>query len=440
MGALVLTDLQVRKAKPAERDYKLADSGGLYLYVTRKGAKSWRMKYRFADREKRLVFGLYPEVSLDAARKLRDEARQQLRDFRDPAVEKRKRKLAASAAAMETFEKLARAWHALQAPRWAPVHAADVIGSLENDVFPHFGKLPIPAIDSRVILATLRKVEARGAIETARRLRQRISSIFCYAIAEGVADHDPASGIVKAMKPVPKKGRQPAMLRIEDARGVLLAAEGSDATPVVKLASRLLALTAVRPGVIRGVTWDEFENIDWDRFDNVGGEAPLWRIPSARMKLVLVRKDKTAFDHVVPLSRQSVAVLRAMRTLTGRNLLVFPSQRHAHRPMSENAIGYLYNRAGFHGRHVPHGWRASFSTIMNEVAERSARESGQRILAELDAKVIDLMLAHVPANTVESAYNRAAFMDRRIEIAQDWADLLCEGLAEPADLLEGNRR
>jgi len=440
MGAFVLTDIQARKAQPRDKDYKLADAGGLYLFVTARGSKSWRFKYRFAGKEKRLVFGQYPEISLSEARDLRDDARREVREHRDPAVEKRKRKLSAAAAAIETFEKLARAWHALQTPRWAPVHAADVITSLENDVFPDLGKLPIPAIDGPVILATLRKVEARGSIETARRLRQRISAIFGYAISEGIADHDPAHGIVRALKPLPKKGRQPAITKLDDARKVLVAAEASGATPVVKLASRLLALTAVRPGVIRGVVWDEFEDIDWETAELAANPSPLWRIPAARMKLILDRKDEEAFEHLVPLSRQAVAVLRAMRKLTGRNKLVFPSQRHAHRPMSENAIGYLYNRVGFHGRHVPHGWRATFSTIMNEKAERDARAAGQKDHAQLDAKVIDLMLAHVSKDRVEAAYNRAAFMDRRIEIAQEWADMLSEGLSEPATLLDGKRR
>ena len=371
---------------------------------------------------------------------MRDEARREIREHRDPAVEKRKRKLAAAAAAIEPFEKLARVWHALQAPLWAPVHAADVITSLENDVFPDLGKLPIRAIDGPVILATLRKVEARGSIETARRLHQRISAIFGYAISEGIANHDPAAGIVKALKPLPKKGRQPAITKLDDVRKVLVAAEASGATPVVKLASRLLALTAVRPGMIRGVVWDEFEGIDWETAELAAEPSPLWRIPAARMKLILDRKEEEAFEHLVPLSRHSVAVLRAMRKMTGRNKLVFPSQRHAHRPMSENAIGYLYNRVGFHGRHVPHGWRAAFSTIMNEKAERDARASGQKTHAQLDAKIIDLMLAHVPKDRVEAAYNRAAFMDRHVEIAQEWADMLSEGLPEPATLLDGKRR
>ena len=435
----MLTELQARKAQARDKDYKLSDSGGL-LFVTAKGAKSWRLKYRFAGREKRLVFGQYPEISLSEARDLRDEARRQVREFLDPAVEKRKRKLASAAAAMETFEKLARAWHELQKSRWAPVHADDVITSLENDVFPDLGKLPIPAIDGPVILATLRKVEARGSIETARRLRQRISAIFGFAVSEGIATHDPAAGIVKALKPMPKKGRQPAIIQLDEVRKVLVAAEASGATPVVKLASRLLALTAVRPGIIRGVSWDEFEEVDWNRAELAPEAKPLWRIPAARMKLILDRKDEEAFEHLVPLSTHAVDVLRAMRQITGRNRLVFPSQRHAHRPMSENAIGYLYNRVGYHGRHVPHGWRAAFSTIMNENAEREARTRGQKTLSELDAKVIDLMLAHIPKDKVESAYNRAAFMERRFEIAQEWADMLSAGLAAPMMLLDGKRR
>ena len=440
MGAFVLTDIQARKAQPRDKDYKLADAGGLYLFISAKGAKSWRLKYRFGGKEKRLVFGQYPEIPLIEARELRDDARRAIRENRDPAVEKRKQKLAAAAAAIETFEKLARAWHSLQAPRWARVHAADVITSLENDVFPDLGRLPIPAIDGPVILATLRKVEARGSIETARRLRQRISAIFGYAVSEGIASHDPALGIVKALKPMPKRGRQPALTAVEDLRALLVKSEASGATPVVKLASRLLALTAVRPGVIRGVQWEEFEQIDWESPEPSTGSSPLWRIPASRMKLILDRKGEDTFEHLVPLSRQAVAVLRAMRQFTGRNKLVFPSQRYAHRPMSENAIGYLYNRVGFHGQHVPHGWRAAFSTIMNEKAERDARAAGQRLLAELDARVIDLMLAHVKKDRVEAAYNRAAFMDRRIEIAQEWADMLSDGLAEPSTLLEGRRR
>jgi integrase len=184
--------------------------------------------------------------------------------------------------------------------------------------------------------------------------------------------------------------------------------------------------------VLRGATWAEFEGIDWTSSRPEQAEASLWRVPAARMKVVLDRKDDAAYEHLVPLSRQAVEALATIQPLTGRFPLIFPSARHGHRPMSENAIGYLYNRAGYHGRHVPHGWRAAFSTIMNERAERLGRAG--------DRAIIDLMLAHIPANKVEGAYNRAAYMERRREIAQEWADLVLDGAPPAERLLQYPRR
>ncbi|WP_343227764.1 tyrosine-type recombinase/integrase [Sphingobium phenoxybenzoativorans] len=409
----------------------MADSGGLYLYVAKTGLRSWRMKFQFQNKEKLLTFGPYPEVSITAARDKRDEARRLLRENIDPSGARQraraeKEEIRVAKAKEMTFEKVARDWHALQSPRWAPVHAADVITSMERDVFPDLGKLTLREIEPPTVLATLRKVEARNAIETARRLRQRISAVFAYAMSEGFAATDPAAVVMRALKPLPKKGKQPAIVKLDQVRKVLVAAEGSGASPVTKLASRLLALTGVRPAVVRGVTWDEFEDVDWTG-EAIGPRRPIWRIPAARMKLVLDRKDEEAFEHIVPLSWQAVEVLRETRRLSGRGKLVFPGHRHAHRPLSENAIGYLYNRVGFHGRHVPHGWRAAFSTIMNERAERAGSRH--------DRAVIDLMLAHMPKDKVEAAYNRAAYLTRRRELAQEWADMLIVDLMPPADLL-----
>jgi len=428
----MLTDLKVRQAKPRDTDYKLGDSGGLYLFVAKGGTKSWRLKYRFSGKEKRLTFGRYPEVSLAQARDLRDEARRTIREHRDPAVEAQKRRLIAAAAAEATFERVAREWHEMQTPRWVPIHATDVLKSLEQEVFPHLGSVPLKEIDAPLVLAVLRKIERRGALETAKRVRQRMSAVFVHGIASGTCSDDPAAQVMKALRPAPKKRRQPAITEIDDLRGLLRKVEASNATPVTKIASRLLALTAVRPGVLRGVAWDEFEGIDWQSAHPEDAEAPLWRIPSERMKLVLDRKGDAAFEHLAPLSKQAVEVLATIWPLTKRLTIVFPSTRHLHRPLSENAIGYLYNREGYHGRHVPHGWRAAFSTIMNERAERAGRSG--------DRTVIDLMLAHVPPNTVEGAYNRAAYMQRRREIAQEWADLLTDGLVQPGELLQGPRR
>lgn len=439
----MLTDVQARKAKPKDKPYKLSDSGGLYLYVAPTGLRSWRMKFRFQGKEKLLTFGPYPDVSISEARERRDEARRQIRNHEDPSGARARAREQKERARIErarglTFEQIGRTWHEMQAPRWAPVHANDVITSLERDIFPDLGEMLPTEIDAPTVLATLRKVEARGSIETARRLRQRISAIFAYAISEGIASNDPAAIVTRALKPLPKKGRQPAIVNLDEVREVLRNAEASGASPVTKMASRLLALTAVRPAVVRGVAWDEFEDIDWSG-DAFGPFRPIWRVPAARMKLILDRKDEEVFEHIVPLSWQAVDLLRAVRRLTGRGKLVFPGQRHAHRPLSENAIGYLYNRVGYHGRHVPHGWRAAFSTIMNERAERAWRAAGH-VGAAPDRAIIDLMLAHVPKDKVESAYNRAAYMERRRELSQEWADLLLMGL-RPADaLLDGPRR
>jgi integrase len=428
----MLTDIKIRYARAAEADYKLMDSGGLYLLVTKGGAKSWRLKYRFAGKEKRLTFGRYPEVTLAEAREKRDQARRLLREMRDPAVEATKRRLAVAAAADATFERIAREWHDLQTPRWVPVHASDVIRSLENEVFPHLGSVPLQEIDAPLVLAVLRKIEKRGALETAKRVRQRMSAVFVHGISTGLCSADPAATVTKALRPAPRQTRQPAITDIEGLRELLKVAEASGASPVTKIASRLLALTAVRPGVVRGTAWTEIEGVDWDAEHPEETEAGLWRVPSSRMKLALDRKDEMAFEHLAPLSRQALEAISAIRPLTKRLPILFPSNRHLHRPLSENAIGYLYNRCGYHGRHVPHGWRAAFSTIMNERAERAGRPG--------DRAVIDLMLAHIPSNKVEGAYNRAAYMERRREIAQEWADLLTEGLIPAADLLKSARR
>ncbi|HEX8413915.1 MAG TPA: site-specific integrase, partial [Sphingomicrobium sp.] len=217
-----------------------------------------------------------------------------------------------------------------------------------------------------------------------------------------------------------RKGRQPAITDLVPLRKMILDAEEDYARPITRLALRFLALTVVRPSELRGACWGEFEDLD--------GQLPLWRIPTARMKGDLDRKEELKGDHLVPITPQALAVLRALWPLTGNGDLLFPSNRHTHRPMSENAIGYLLNRAGYHGRHVPHGFRAAFSTIMNEWAERDGKEH--------DRKIIDLMLAHVPTEKVEGAYNRAAYMPRRRELATIWANMLSEGLPEPTILIK----
>ncbi|MBB4272768.1 tyrosine-type recombinase/integrase [Rhizobium mongolense] len=412
----MLTDTAIRKAAAKEKSYKLSDSGGLYLHVTPAGGKHWRLKYRFAGAEKLLSIGPYPAISLTDARKARDTAKSALRDGKDPGVLKKLHKLTKAQHSGDTFEVIAREWFGLNKSKWIGHHADDVIRSLENDIFPLIGNIPIRDVTAPLVLAALRLVEKRDAADTARRIRQRMSAIFVYAISSGKAETDPAAVVLGAMAPV-SKGRLPAITKLPDAKTMLHKVEAEIAHPVTKLAHRLLALTALRPGVIASTPWHELDFI----------EDGLWLVPASRMKLKLTQKQDEARDHLVPVTNQVREVIDALRTLTGRGPLAFPNQRHAHKPMSENAIGYLLNRAGFHGKHVPHGWRSTFSTTMNE-----------RYPA--DRAIVDLMLAHVPKDRVESAYNRALHIGRRKELAQLWADIILEGAPPAVELLKGPRR
>ncbi|ARS26948.1 Integrase [Sphingomonas laterariae] len=415
----MLTDAKVRAAKARPKPYKLTDCYRLYLLVNPNGSKLWRWSYAFDGKQKSLALGIFPMVSLAAARCKRDEARELLEQGRDPVIVKQLTFATNLEVSRYTFERAACEWHENTKATWAKVHAADVIRSLERDVFPKIGKFPVVELNPPKILEVLQAIEARGAIETAKRVRQRISAVFCYAIAKGLASTDPAEKLGTVLKPI-RKGKQPAITDLRRLRKMILDAEEDYARPITRLALRLLALTAVRPNELRGARWDEFEDLN--------GAKPLWRIPAARMKGDLDRKAEERGEHLVPMTPQGVAVLRALWPLTGDCELLFPGNRFPNRPMSENAIGYLLNRAGYHGHHVPHGFRAAFSTIMNEWVERHGKDH--------DRQVIDLMLAHIPKEKVEGAYNRAAYMPRRRELAMIWADMLSEGLPSPTVLIE----
>jgi integrase len=407
------------------------DGFGLYLFVSTTGFKTWRMKYRYGGKEKRLNFGPYPEVTLIQARNERERARSLLREFRDPAVEYLKKKNAAVDAAQMTFERVAMDWHESQLARWSPLHAKKVEQAFRNDIFPQIGRLPITEIDARIVLALLRKVEQRGALHTVRIFRQRISAVFCFGIGEGIVGIDPAASVGRALKPIATRGRQPAVRTLEEARQLLLDVENSTSNPRTKLASRLLALTVVRPGIVRGARWCEFENIDWNNPDSPAPDA-LWRVPAGRMKLELEDKADDALEHIVPLPSQAVDILRQVRRMTGRIQYLFPSTRSTLRPMSENAMSIMYTRSGYYERHVPHGWRAAFSTIMNEKASIDNRSG--------DRAIIDLMLAHRPKGMSgsEMAYNRAIYLTRRREIAHEWAQMIAGDLQHPSQLIPGD--
>ena len=415
----MLNDAKIRAAKPRDKAYKLTDSHRLYVLVKPGGSKLWKWGYSYGGKQKTMHLGIYPMVSLVEARTRRNEWRQMLDDGRDPAIEKKLKTEENVKATQTTFERVARDWHNNSKAQWASVHSGDVLRSLERDVFPAIGSFPISELSAPRVYEVLKAIEDRGSIETAKRVRQRISAVFVYAIAKGMAEDDPAEKLGAALKPL-RRGRQPAITDLSRLQKMMNDADRDLARPVTRLALRMLALTAVRPSELRGARWIEFEDLN--------GTRPLWRIPAVRMKGDLDRKLEVGGDHLVPLPKQCISVLRALWPLTGGCELLFPGNRHAHRPMSENAIGYLLNRAGYHGHHVPHGFRAAFSTIMNEWCERHGKKH--------DRKIIDLMLAHVPTEKVEGAYNRAAYMPRRRELAKVWADLMSKELSDPLVLVE----
>ncbi|NWK98666.1 integrase [Sphingobium lactosutens] len=436
---MALTVVEVKNAKPKERDYKLADSAGLHLFVTTKGAKSWRFKYRIGGKEKRLVFGLFPEVSLSEARDQRDVARALVRAGKDPVIEAEKAKQAAIAAAGATFKAIAEEWITDELPGWSEAHASRVRFRLEKDLYPSLGRMPIADITGPMVLRELRKIEKRGSIETAKRVKGYVMAIFNRAEGEHFIGGESVlaiSRLGKALKPTPTGSKQPALTKLPDLLELQMAVDRSTSDVVTKLASRLLALTVVRVGVLRQATWEEFEGIDWDKPDAPAPGA-LWRISASRMKLEVEDKGNEAFGHEVPLPAQAVEILRTLRIVTGKYHLLFPGGKSWREPMSDAALSTLYKRmAGgrYKGVMVPHGWRSAFSTIMNERAA-TLRQDGDRM-------IIDMMLAHVPKgmSASEWAYNRARYLEPRRELGQEWADLLMESMRPASALLDGPRR
>lgn len=394
----MLTNAAAKAAGAQTRAYKLHDQGGLHLLVRPTGTKSWQMKYRWRGREKLLTIGQFPEINVARARILQAEAKEQLAGGVDPSK--------AAAAATDTFEQLARSWHRHQEGSWSQAHAGDVLASLERDVFPELGARPIGTIAPRELLGVVQAVEQRGCLETAGRLRQRLSAIFGFGIAQGLAEHDPAAQLGRAMQRGKLSVPHPALTDIAECRALLAACEGIGARPMTVLASLFLALTAVRLDAVRGMKWGE-----------VNFAERIWRVPAARMKLSKAKKGEERFDHVVPLSEAAVAILREIANMHRENAfmpscaLVF-SGRDGKSPVAAGAIRELYVRAGYGGRHVPHGWRSSFSTILNEQ------------LGEEWRRDIDRALAHSPKDKVEAAYNRAQLLDRRRELVDRWGAML----------------
>ena len=393
----MLTNAAAKAAGAQTRAYKLTDQGGLHLLVRPTGTKSWQQKYRWRGREKLLTLGTFPELNVARARIAQAEAKEKLAAGTDPSTR---------TARLDKFEDVARAWHSVHAARWSEVHAADVLASLERDVFPQIGMSAAGDIGAAELVRLLESVERSGRVETAKRLRQRLSQIFTFAQARELIDGNPASGLKSALAGVSVSQPHPALTDIAGCRALLAACEGLDARPVTCAASRFLALTAVRLNAVRGMCWDEVEDLE--------GSEPIWRIPAARMKLARAKKALDRFDHIVPLSPAATIILKnAYMHSRNANLhgLVFPG-RTLDAPIGEGTLRELYIRAGYEGRHVPHGWRASFSSILNEKLGENWRTD------------IDRALAHAGMGKVEAAYNRSEQLGRRRELMCRWGAML----------------
>jgi len=396
----MLSNAAAKAAGARPRAYKLADGQGLFLHIAPSGTKAWRMKARQPGRETTLTIGRFPDMPVEQARAARDRAKAALAEGRDPASIIRDGVIDDGP---RTFAQLARLWFDHNAASWSATHGADVLASMERDVFPSIGDRPAASVQATDLLSLMRAVEDRGCVETARRLRQRLSAVFGFGMALELVTSDPAAQLGRAMKKARPARPHPALTHIEDCLTLVAACDRLDVPISLRLASRFLALTAVRLEAVRGARWDEFERLD--------RPAPIWRVPAARMKLAQAKKGDSRFDHLVPLCPAALSVLAAAREQSGGEGLVFPG-RGAKRCFGENALRDLYARAGFARRHVPHGWRASFSTILNEDMGPDWRTD------------IDRALAHSPKDKVEAAYNRAALLDRRRAVFERWGELL----------------
>lgn len=379
-----LSDTKLRGVKPGAKPQKLSDGGQLYLLVNPSGSKLWRMDYAFAGKRKTLSFGAYPKVKLADARLLRDRAKKALVAGLDPSKHRD-----IGRTDHDTFEAVARTWLKSQVPNLASNYGPRLFNAFERDVFPKIGHRPIAEIEPNEILDVLRAVEERGALETAKRLRQRISAVFRYAIPGGLVKHDPAANLRDAMKRQPRV-KHMASLKAGEMPEFFKRLRGYDGEPQTTLALELTIHTMTRTNEVRFGRWSEIDG-------NV------WRIPGERMK-----KGR---DHVIPLTRQVKAILAKLKDLSGDCDWIAPSAMG--RPMSENTMLFAIYRIGYHSRATTHGFRSTASTVLNE--------SG---LWRVDA--IERQLAHVPDDQVRAAYNAAQYLEERTRMLEWWSNKLDE--------------
>lgn len=386
---MTLTARQVETAKPKEKSYKLFDGGGLYLEVTAKGSRYWRMKYRFGGKEKRLAFGVFPTVTLAEAREMRNQAKKVLSTGGDPGEVKKEEKAIQKLSTGNTFEAIAREWHTSKADRWSLRYRDEIIDTFEKDIFPYIGKRPIAEIKPLELLETLRKMEKRGALEKMRKVRQRCGEVYRYAIITGRAEYNPAPDLATALTP-PKKQHFP-FLTSEELPYFLKDLAGYTGSVITKTATKIILLTAVRTQELRFARWQDIDL-----------EKGIWEIPAEIMKMKR--------PHVVPLSKQVIELFNSLKPLSGHYELVFIGRNDHRKPISKESVNQVIELLGYKGRLTGHGFRHTMSTILHEKGFNSAW--------------IETQLAHIDKNAIRGTYNHAQYMDGRREMMQWYADYM----------------
>jgi len=386
-----LTDIAIKKARPEAKAYKLADAGGLYLYVTPAGGKSWRWKYQIDGKENQMTFGLYPDVSLAEARELRDAARKQKNKGVDPMAERKTAKLVRRVAAENSFSTVGKAWFTQWKGDRNARHADYTLRRLETNVFPELGARPVSEIQTLELVAMTKKIADRGALDIAKRSFQTCSQIFRYAIAHGLATRNPAADIKPSDILVTRKKKNFARIDARELPELLRHIEAYQGAATTRIAMKLMALTFVRTSELIGARWTEID------FDNAE-----WRIPAHRMKM------KT--EHIVPLAPQAMEVLRTLQIVSGHSKLLFPGERDHEKPMSNNTILGALKRMGYQGRMTGHGFRGIASTVLHEQG--------------FEHEHIELQLAHTERKSVSAAYNHAKYLEQRRVLMSHWARYL----------------
>ena len=392
-----LTDPEVKNAKPKERPYKLNDGKGLFLHISPAGKKTWRYRYKIAGTESVLVIGVYPLMTLLAARVGGEAMRQKVRAGINPSKERQSVKQSLEQekekkilAVLNSFENIAYEWHDREKGRWSKGHAMAVMETLRADVFPAIGQISIDQITPPMIMDIIKAIESRDALVVAQKVLERMTAVFRYAVQTGRATYNPATEMKGVVKKRPVQHHP--MISSDDLPKFLQTLVSAEIHITTKLALEFAILTAARTGEVRGATWDE---IDLD--------ACTWKIPAERMKMKMA--------HTIPLSSQAVAILNRMKILFGDNGFVFPGIRSAiNKQLSENTLLYAMYRMGYHGKATVHGFRAVFSTIANE--------------AGFIPDAIERQLAHRERNQVRAAYHRSEYMPERMKMMQWWSDYL----------------